>query len=329
MTLLSRVAREGSGWVATCPIAIPALLPPDTSRWLRTLAWELRLTFRGPVTRTVLLARPRSHPCPATDGGSVAGAVGDDDPYADGVLYDLEYALHDEDIDWYVLHARRAVGPVLELGCGTGRLTLPIARAGVSVVGVDRAPEMLRTLVRKLAHEAPATRDRVQTIESDYRTLEPGRTFQTVLWPFNALHHCDGAADLTETLRRIRGWCRGGGRLVLDCYLPDIELYDRDPDDKYEPRWFVDPRSGGTLESWEQGWWDADERVHHVMYTYRHRDGREERSHLALHMYELAEVHTILAAAGWVLVQEAQDFVGTPVRAGALKWVGVATPAPP
>lgn len=258
----------------------------------------------------------------------MAGRVSpEEDPYGDGTLYDLEYAEHDEDVDWYVMHARRADGPVLELGCGTGRLTLPIARSGVAVHGVDRAPRMLRVLEDKLAGEELSVRQRIRLIESDYRTLEPDRTFGAVLWPFNALHHCEGPDDLVATLERIRGWTSPQGRLALDCYLPDVELYDRDPEDRYEPRWFVDPRSGGSLESWEQGWWDAEQRVHHVLYTYRHRDGREERCHLALRMYELPELHQMLASSGWVLEQELQDFVGTAVGPGALKWVGVAVRA--
>lgn len=249
----------------------------------------------------------------------------DDDPYGDGLLYDLEYEHHYEDVDWYVMQARRARGAVLELGCGTGRLTIPMARAGVSVVGVDRAGDMLRRLHGKLEEEVAPVRDRIRLVEADYRSFEPDASFETVLWPFNALHHCDGPQDVLEMLHRIRSWCHEDGRLLLDCYLPDLDLYDRDPEERYEPRWFVDPRSGATLESWEQGWWDAAESVHHVVYTYRHPDGREEQSHLRLRMYELPELRALLTRAGWALRHEAQDFLGTEVGKGALKWVGEAT----
>lgn len=248
-----------------------------------------------------------------------------DDPYADGTLYDLEYEHQHEDIDWYVLHARRAAGPVLELGCGTGRLTLPIARAGRAVVGVDRAPAMLRHLEHKLEAEDADVRGRVRLVEGDYRSVEPGdASFAAVFWPFNALHHCGGPDEVRAVMERARAWTRPDGRLVLDCYLPDLELYDRDPEARYEPRQFVDPRSGEVLQSWEQGWWDAKERVHHVLYVYRHPDGREERSHLRLRMYELPEIRALLDQAGWELVQESEDFVGSPIDDGALKWVGVA-----
>ena len=250
-----------------------------------------------------------------------------DDPYADGRLYDLEYAHHREDIAWYVLRARRAGGPVLELGCGTGRLTLPMGRAGVPVTGIDRAPGMLATLREKLANESDAVRARIRIQEADYRTsiLEhPDAAYVAALWPFNALHHCADADEVRRLLAELHRCVQPGGLLALDGYLPDLDLYDRDPDARYEPRTFDDPRTGEPLESWEQGWWDAETHTHHVLYVYRHPDGREERVHLRLRMFAVEELRHLLATTGWTLVQEASDFVGTPVESSSLKWVATA-----
>ena len=250
-----------------------------------------------------------------------------DDPYADGSLYDLEYAHHDEDIDWYVLQARHSEGPVLELGCGTGRLTLPIARAGPPITGVDRAPAMLSALRQKLEREPVEVRNRVTLRQGDYLHALDAGSFGAVLWPFNALHHCADEHQLGAMLRAIRDRTSADGRLALDCYLPDLDLYDRDPNARYENRLFQDPRTGKLLHSWEQGWWDAEHRVHHVLYVYRHEDGREERSHLRLRMFGLDELRALLHDNGWSIVHDACDFVGTPVDEQALKWVVSATPA--
>jgi len=249
-----------------------------------------------------------------------------DDPYRIHHLYDLEYAAHDEDIDWYVDRARAARGPVLELGCGTGRLTLPIARAGVSVLGVDRAPDMLAGLSTKLQHGPAAVRQRVRIQQADYTDLSIDGRFAGVLWPFNALHHCTGPAQVASMLDRITGWLAPGARLSLDCYLPDRTLYDRDPAQRFEFRTFVDPRSGETLTSWEQGWWDEAAMTHHVQYVYEHLGGRQERTRLALRMYELPTLRALLADAGFALLREAQDFEGTPLGPRPLKWVAVALP---
>lgn len=248
----------------------------------------------------------------------------DDDPYGDPELYDLEYAHHDEDVPWYVLQARRSGGPVLELGCGTGRLTLPIARSGIDVRGVDRAAEMVASLRTKLGTEAPEVAERVTLLEADYTAAGLGGPYGAVLWPFNALHHCDGPEQIVDVLRDLRTRIRPRGLLALDCYLPDLELYDRDPEAKYEPRHFRDPRSGRPMDSWEQGWWDAETHTHHVVYTYRHEDGRLERTHLRLRMYELDEVRELIQQAGWRLEHESSDFEGGPLGDRPLKYVAIA-----
>lgn len=245
------------------------------------------------------------------------------DPYDDAGLYDLEYADMVEDLAWYVDRARAARGPVLELGCGTGRLTLPIARAGVPVLGVDRAGAMLDRLREKLAGEAPGVRARVTTRLADWLGAEPPAPVSGILWPFNALHHSPDADAIVQVLQRATGWCTPEARLSLDCYLPDRELYSRDPDERYELRTFTDPRTGEPLESWEQGWWDEQARIHHVIYVYRRRDGTETRTHLKLRMFELDELNAAFRAGGWALERACGDFRGTPLGPRALKWVGV------
>lgn len=247
------------------------------------------------------------------------------DPYDDAALYDLEYADHVEDTAHYVDRARTAGGRVLELGCGSGRLTIPIARAGVSVVGVDRAPAMLAAARQKLERETSTVRSRVELLEWDYHTpgLEGRDPFSAVLWPFNALHHCADEAALAAMLERIAGWLRRDGRLCLDCYLPDRELYDRDPEGRYEQRTFADPRTGVPLQSWEQGWWDEAARIHHVVYVYQWPDGTEHRTHLQLRMFELPDLLALFTRTGWRVTRASQDFGGTPVGKNALKWVGI------
>ncbi len=244
------------------------------------------------------------------------------DPYGCAELYDLEYADMDEDVAYYVLLARQN-RMILELGCGTGRLTLPMARAGAIVHGIDHSREMLRGLEKRLRAERPEVRYRVQYQRSDFRAHEPVTTYPLVVWPFNALHHCEGPEDVLRVLDVARRALSPGGRLALDCYLPDLVLYDRDPTKRYEFRTFDDPRTGRPLQSWEQGWWDAERWIHHVVYVYQHPDGREERAHLKLRMFELSELHDLIHQAGWTILSEARDFEGAPVGRDALKWVAV------
>ncbi len=249
----------------------------------------------------------------------------DDHPYRDADLYDLEYADMHEDVAYYTAIAAQTSGELLELGCGTGRLLLPMSRAPVKIVGVDLSAAMLEGCRHKLAHVPTEQRARVELVQGDFRTLRLGRTFATVLWPFNALHHCRNDEELAAAIDTLAVHLEPGGLLAIDAYLPDYELYDRDPNEQFEGRTFLDPRTGGLLESWEQGWWDPTTRIHHVVYHYQHRDGAVEKVHMSFHMWELPELHAAFARAGFRLLHEAGDFQDGPLGGDALKWVATFT----
>jgi ubiquinone/menaquinone biosynthesis C-methylase UbiE len=88
-------------------------------------------------------------------------------PEAD--YYDSCFSGLEGDLQFYVEEAEKAGAPVLELGCGTGRILLPIAKAGLNIVGLDRAPTMLALLRQKLAKLNPDVQGRVSLIEGDMR----------------------------------------------------------------------------------------------------------------------------------------------------------------
>ena len=81
-------------------------------------------------------------------------------------FFDVEYADYDEDIPVLEAFARRTGGPLLELGCGTGRTLIPLARSGYQVTGVDMSPEMLRIAAAKA--RAARVSKRVKLIEGSY-----------------------------------------------------------------------------------------------------------------------------------------------------------------
>lgn len=253
-----------------------------------------------------------------------------DDAYSEPVLYDLEYADHTEDIHYYVKMAMSAPGPVLELACGNGRITLPLARAGVKVTGIDISRPMLDDLADKLTDEPPAVQKRVQIAHGDFCSLEAEGenglgTFPLVLLPFNAIHHCMTNEAVLDLLHGVRRCMAPGALFAMDCFLPDPELYDRDPNERHEPRSFHDPRTGDVLTSWERSWYDRDALVHHVIYSYLHRDGHQEDVHLHLRMFERAELRSLFQQAGLKILNQSGGFDGRKVASDALKWVVLLT----
>src|SRR5947208_5098811 len=93
-----------------------------------------------------------------------AGAV---EPFEDAALYDWEYRRRRDDVRFYRTLADERGGPILDLGCGTGRLLIPLVRSGHVVVGVDRAPAMLARAAARLARLAPRARRRALRVRAD------------------------------------------------------------------------------------------------------------------------------------------------------------------
>jgi SAM-dependent methyltransferase len=247
-------------------------------------------------------------------------------PYVRPELYDLEYADYDEDYAFY-LGLAAGKSPVLELGCGSGRLAIQFARNGSDVHGVDLEPAMLEALMARRQAELPAVAERITTEQGDFTAYQPRTRYELVLLPFNAIHHCVDLDAVRAVFATARRAVTDTGLFALDLYLFDASLYDRDPGGRYEVRTFVHPLTGGDLVSWEQGWWDAEKKVHHVVYVYHHQDDdREEKVHLELHMYELDVLEQLMEEAGFEIVSAARDFVGTPLGRSPLKWVGVLRP---
>lgn len=149
---------------------------------------------------------------PATEGG---------DPYARiADLYDLEHAGYDEDLDLYLQLAEVVGDPILELGCGSGRVLLPLAVAGHRVTGIDRSRPMLE---RAASAIATAGVEPLVTLHHghmhDARQVVGG-PFGFGLVPLNGLLHLTTSAAQRATLAAIHAALDPRGQVVIDILNP-------------------------------------------------------------------------------------------------------------
>lgn len=107
---------------------------------------------------------------------------------------------------------------ILELCCGTGRLTLPIARDGYNICGVDYTSSMLEQAKVK-ASDAGLE---INFIEADVRRLDLKEKFDLIFIPFNSIHHLYKNEDLFKTLEGVKKHLKKGGLFLLDCFNPSI-----------------------------------------------------------------------------------------------------------
>jgi SAM-dependent methyltransferase len=137
-------------------------------------------------------------------------------------LYDNLYAEKDYEGEVETLvrlfgrWATRPVMTVLDLGCGTGRHAIPLARRGLRVTGVDRSPDMLRHATSNAADANVS--HRVQLLSGDLRSFRLGQKFDAALLMFAVLGYQIGNADVLSALRSARSHLYDGGLLVLDAW---------------------------------------------------------------------------------------------------------------
>lgn len=108
---------------------------------------------------------------------------------------------------------------ILELCCGTGRLTLPIAKDGYNICGVDYTPSMLEQAKAKAAE---AGLD-INFIEANIRTLDLQEKFDLIFIPFNSIHHLYQNEDLFKALDCVKNHLKERGLFLLDCFNPNIQ----------------------------------------------------------------------------------------------------------
>ena len=141
-------------------------------------------------------------------------------PYLDPAAYTARFAERQADIAYYLARCRRVNGQILECGCGNGRVTLPLARAGSKVTGVDFSQAMLKDLRRGLRLEGPRVRRRVALELSDMRQLRLKHHFAMVIAPFDTFAHLYNRTDVEAFLAGVRHHLEPRGQLVFDLSLP-------------------------------------------------------------------------------------------------------------
>jgi len=246
------------------------------------------------------------------------------DEYA--AFYDWENArtLGRRDVRFWQDLVRRVGGPVLELGCGTGRVTVPLGRTGVPVVGIDRSEAML-TRGRQRARRT-GLRGRVALVRGDVRALPfARRAFRTVVAPYGVLQSLLREDDLAAALRSAADVLPPGGRLGIDL-VPDVPRWQQ-----YERRVTHTGRRGldrvpvTLTESVRQ---DRRRRLtvfEHEFAEGRGRARRVSRFSLTFRTVAIPTMLRRLERAGFRVDAILGDYQGGPLRLESDAWIILAT----
>ncbi len=170
-----------------------------------------------------------------------------DDLYGDiARYYDSENVGLVEDLAAYDVLVGRFGGPVLDVGCGTGRIALHLATHGQMVVGVDASAAMLER-AREHAHSAGEAGRRVEWVESDIRELDRPQRFGLAIFAFSGFMHLLEHSEQLKALDRIAAHVRPGGGVALDLANPIEPFRAEDIASLVVERLFIDNTTGDTV----------------------------------------------------------------------------------
>ncbi|MDH3728009.1 MAG: class I SAM-dependent methyltransferase [Myxococcales bacterium] len=242
-------------------------------------------------------------------------STGSEAHYSDGRYYDQTYRRRRQDVRFYTDLAIESGGPVLELGVGTGRVALSIAKKGIEIVGVEPVAPMLEQAEENVRRLAPTARDRIELRQGDLRKLRLRRRFPLVIAPFHVWNHLYTRGDIEQGFRTVRHHLRRGGRFAFDVLLPDPASLARSPAKRYRGGLVPHPHDGIRYRYSEYFSYDPASQVETVMMDFEHPDdpNRSFCTPLTQRQFFPAELEALLHYNGFTIESHRGDFEGKPI----------------
>jgi len=195
--------------------------------------------------------------------------------FYDPFLYDLNIGPGSRVGEIYLAEAQQGGGPILELGCGTGDVLLPIARSDLSVVGIDSSRAMLDRFRERLSIESSSIHKSVELVEGRMESFSLGQTFQQIFIPNDGIAHLLDESSLKRTLENSHRHLNTGGRLILDISLFDVQYLGRFVGNEREllrDQGNFPLPDGGAVHVWEQTAYDQDTGILTATFRYEFLD---------------------------------------------------------
>jgi ubiquinone/menaquinone biosynthesis C-methylase UbiE len=230
-------------------------------------------------------------------------------------FYDDDYRHYDDDIETIAMVTAECGDPILELGCGTGRVLLPLAAAGHTITGVDISSALLARAADKLKQQHLT--GQVHLLQADLRAFDlPQKAFAFAFCTSNTLMHFPTAVDQIAVLRNAARHLRPGGRLLIDLFNPDLlRLFAVEGVMELADRW-QDAQTGAEVLKWSVRRIDLAEQLQETLFIYEevYADGRTQRTicPFTLRFLWRSEAELMLQAAGLRVEDVMGDFEGAP-----------------
>ncbi|MBS3781482.1 MAG: class I SAM-dependent methyltransferase [Candidatus Thermoplasmatota archaeon] len=222
--------------------------------------------------------------------------------YFDGKHYDA-WTEREIDIPFYKKQVKKYGEPVLELGCGTGRITIPIARDGHKIIGLDLSEKLL-----KRAKEKSKKDDlNIDWIIGDMRDFSLDKRFNLIFIPFNTIHHILTLEDMEKVLENVKEHLEPNGRFMVELFNPDLDILNRDPKEEHEVLEYKNPDGDEEIKVTETTDYEKAKQLMHLTWFYELDDEMVERE-WTIRVWFPKEVNAILKYNGFKIEKKYGDF---------------------
>lgn len=227
--------------------------------------------------------------------------------YEDAEFYDTEFASRDREIPFFLDQSRRASGPVLEIACGTGRLTLPIAAQGIDVTGLDVSLPMLE----KAKQKATDCGLNIPWVHQDCRAISLPRQFALIFSATNAMQHLQDIDSVQAFLASARDSLLPNGVLLIDVFNPDPAKLARKSDVRYLHK-TITAADGSSIRVEASSAYRPQSQVLHfdLFYSIAGREIRTKQVNMRCFFPE--ELLALCKLAGLKVIDRLGDYDGSP-----------------
>ncbi len=241
--------------------------------------------------------------------------------------YDVLYGGFDDDVPMWETLTEDADGPLLEIGCGTGRLLLPLAQGGYTLTGIDLSETALSAAQAKL--NVAGLSPKVTLVSADMRDFDlPHKNFAVAIIPLNTLMHCHSTDDQLATLRAVQRHLQPHGQLIVDIFQPDPTLLAEVDGRLYFEDEVTDEITGHTLQWYWRHDIDLAEQMRHLTYILDEIDAegivRRARIPFSLRFIYRYEMELLLHLSGFTPVALYGDYDLSPFDSHSPRMIFVA-----
>ncbi len=231
-------------------------------------------------------------------------------------LYDIEFSDKVDDIPFILAYAKKQEGRVLELGCGTGRIIIPIAEAGIKVTGIDNSLHMLKIAKDKIAQRPQAVQKNIELVHAQMQNFTLRRRFSLIICVFNTFMHIISKEEQLQVLKNVRQHLEKNGVFINETFIPSFAFREKNAQYK-----IIDRKKGIAFKKIEELRYNYNTQILCVNYIYQQINNKNATGDHYAYFFQLRytlypEMRELMLTSGLKIVDVFSDYNRKPFVGG-------------